>query len=206
MQAMKKPQTAHHNKQLQQRSRVAATVLRSGVIATLWILTLTLCACMSADRRSAGTVVDDQSLEYAVINNIYSDPAFGEADHIKVEVQEGTVLLAGQTVSEANRKLATRRAEAVPMTKRVVNVVEVGERADFGDKLENSWLTTKVNTRLATENIVPGWDATRIKVVSSMNTVYLMGMVTREQGNELAEVVRNIRGVKKVVKVFDYLD
>jgi len=179
---------------------------KAGVFSVSMLAILLMTACVSNDRRSAGTVVDDQTLEYNVINNIYSDPSFGQADHIKVEVQEGTVLLAGQTVSEENKKLATRLAEAVPMTKRVVNAVVVGTSADTMDKLDNTWLTTKVNTRLATANVVPGWDATRIKVVTSVNTVYLMGIVTREQGTELAEIVRNIGGVEKVVKVFDYLD
>jgi osmotically-inducible protein OsmY len=51
-----------------------------------------------------------------------------------------------------------------------------------------------------------GNDVSRIKVVSSQNTVYLMGMVTREEGDTVAELVRNIRGVDRVVKIFDYVD
>jgi osmotically-inducible protein OsmY len=33
-----------------------------------------------------------------------------------------------------------------------------------------------------------------------------MGTVTQEEGDKVAEVVRNIGGVDKVVKVFDYVD
>jgi osmotically-inducible protein OsmY len=59
---------------------------------------------------------------------------------------------------------------------------------------------------LIKENPLPGNDASRIKVVSSQKTVYLMGLVTREQGDKVAEIVRNIGGVEKVVKIFDYTD
>jgi len=163
-------------------------------------------ACGSYEKRSAGTTLDDQTLEYEVINNIYSYPGFGEDDHIKVEVHQGIVLLAGETISEENRTMATKLAEAPKLTRRVVNDLTVGDRAGVGAKANNTWLTTKVNSVLLKENLLPGNDASRIKVVSSQHTVYLMGLFTHEEGDEIAEVVRNIGGVEKVVKVFDYTD
>ena len=163
-------------------------------------------ACGNYAKRSTGTTLDDQTLEYEVINNIYSYPGFGEDDHIKVEVHQGLVLLAGETVSEENRDMATKLAEAPSLTKRVVNDLVVGDRAGFSAKANNTWLTSKVNSILLKENLLPGNDASRIKVVSSQHTVYLMGLFTHEEGDAIAEVVRNIGGVKKVVKVFDYTD
>jgi osmotically-inducible protein OsmY len=167
---------------------------------------LTLSACSNSPRRTTGTVLNDQTLERRIEKNIRSNPGFGENDHIKVEVHLGVVLLAGETVSEENRALATKLAEEERLTERVVNDLIVGEHAGFGGKLDNSWLTSKVNSKLTTENALPGNDSARIKVVSSQNTVYLMGMVTREEGNIVAEIVRNIRGVDKVVTIFDYSD
>jgi len=167
---------------------------------------LALPACGNHTRRSTGTVLNDQTLEYDIIRSIRNDPGFGENDHIKVEVHEGVVLLAGETTSEESRALATKLAEEPRLTQRVVNDLKVGEREGFGGKLDNSWLTTKVNSLLITENPLPGNDASRIKVVSSHNTVYLMGFVTREEGDTVAEIVRNIGGVDKVVKIFDYTD
>ena len=167
---------------------------------------LILTACSNSPRRTTGTVLNDQKLEFDVISSIRSNPNFSEDDHIKVEVHQGVVLLAGETVSEANLALATELAEESRLTERVVNDLKVGERAGFGGKLDNSWLTNKVNSKLLTKNPVAGNDVSRIKVVSSQNTVYLMGMVTREEGDAVAEVVRNIRGVERVVKIFDYVD
>lgn len=174
--------------------------------AILLVSMLGLTACSNHERRSTGTVLNDQSLEYDVISNIRNDPSFTEADHIKVEVHLGVVLLAGETVSEENKALATQLAERPRLTERVVNDLKVGERIGFGGKLDNSWLSTKVNSILVTKNPLPGNDAARIKVVSSQNTVYLMGIVTREEGDMIAEIVRNIGGVEKVVKIFDYPD
>jgi len=176
------------------------------IILLLMTSTLFLAACTDNPKRSVGTVLDDQTLEFQVINNIYSDPDFGQDDHIKVEVHKGVVLLAGETVSVENRLLATELAEAMSLTRRVVNDLEVGEPANFGDKANNSWLTAKVNSILLKENALPGNDAARIKVVSSKHKVYLMGLVSHEEGDAVAEIVRNIGGVEKVVKIFDYTD
>jgi len=162
--------------------------------------------CGNYAKRSAGTTLDDQTLEYEVINSIYSHSSFSPDDHIKVEVHQGIVLLAGETVSEENRAMATKLAEAPQLTKRVVNDLTVGERASFGGKSNNLWLTSKVNSVLLKENLLPGNDASRIKVVSSQHTVYLMGLFTHEEGEAITEIVRNIGGVEKVVKIFDYTD
>lgn len=174
--------------------------------ALLVLTVLALAACGSSPRRTTGTVLNDQSLQRTVSKSIESHPSFSDDDHIKVEVHQGVVLLAGETVSEENKALATRLAEKPRLTERVVNDLKVGEEADFGDKLDNSWLTSKVTSVLVTKNPIPGFDASRIKVTSSMNTVYLMGMVSREEGEAVAEIVRNIGGVNKVVKIFDYTD
>lgn len=185
--------------------RKHALCTRAGIFILL-ILIMSMSACSNSPRRTTGTVLNDQSLERTVIKSIRNHPNFGEDDHIKIEVHQGVVLLAGETASEENRQLATILAEKPRLTQRVVNDLKVGETAGFGGKMDNSWLTSKVNSALITENPIPGSDTSRIKVIVAENTVYLMGMVSREEGNAVAEVVRNIRGVEKVVKVFDYTD
>ena len=49
------------------------------------------------------------------------------------------------------------------------------------------------------------FDATRIKVVTENRSVYLMGIVTAEQGAQAADIARHIEGVKRVVKLFEYV-
>ena len=198
-----KPRQADHLEHQPQGSRGTRS---STVFIGLLVAVMALAACSSYESRTAGTVLNDQNLEYDVLRNISSNPAFGEHDHIKVEVHQGVVLLAGETTSEEKRLPATKLAEEPRLAERVVNVLQIGRRAGFGRKLDNTWLTTKVNSILIAKNPVGGSDTRRIKVVSSQNTVYLMGFVTREEGEKVAEVVRNIGGVEKVVKVFDYTD
>ena len=163
-------------------------------------------AIVASDRRTTGTVLDDQSIEVSVIDHIYGTEGFEGGDHVKVEVYEGVVLLVGEVTSEEKKITAGKRAAEVDNVQRVVNELAVDTSATVGQRADNTWLTTKVNAILVKENPVAGFDATRIKVVSSQNNIYLMGLVTREEGEAVAEVTRNIGGVEKVVKVFSYMD
>lgn len=166
-----------------------------------------IAACVPASKkRSTGTVIDDQSIELKVINEIYGTQEIDNADHVKIEVHNGTVLLAGETQSEANKALATKVASGVRGVKHVVNELAVMPAASLGDRLDNSYISTKANSILAAKDPISGMDITRIKVMTARRNVYLMGTVTREEGDEVAEVVRNIGGVEKVIKVFDYVD
>lgn len=166
-----------------------------------------LAACTPASKqRSAGTVIDDQTIEVKVFDSLYDTAEITNADHIKIEVHNGTVLLAGETQNEANRALATRVAQAERGVKHVVNELAIMPAVGLGDRLDNSYISTKANSVLTAKNPVQGFDLTRIKILTARRTVYLMGTVTREEGDKVAEVVRNIGGVEKVVKVFDYVD
>lgn len=179
----------------------AAVMLASVLMASV----LTACA-PAGQRRSAGTILDDQTYETRAIDVLFSRDEFGTDDHIKVEVHNATLLMAGETRSEANKQLATELTSQLRGIKRVVNELEVMPPSTAAERLNNSYMTSKVNSVLTAKNPVAGFDATRIKVLTARNIVYLMGTVTRAEGDAVAEVVRNIGGVSRVVKVFDYTD
>ena len=48
-------------------------------------------------------------------------------------------------------------------------------------------------------------DGTHVKVVTENGVVYLMGLVTREDGEKATEIARQTGGVQKVVKLFQYV-
>ena len=46
----------------------------------------------------------------------------------------------------------------------------------------------------------------RIKVQTENGVVYLLGLITRQQAEDAVAVARNVYGVQKIVKVFEYLE
>ena len=180
------------------------------LVKTMFIACLAGCflaACTPSEKkRTTGTFIDDQTIEVQVYDKINSLDEFTSEDHLKIEVHNGTVLLAGETQSESNKQLATTTAQSVRGVRHVVNEMAIERPATIGNRLDNSYISTKANSILTAKNPVEGVDASRIKVMTARKIVYLMGTVTREEGDRVAEVVSNINGVDKVVKVFDYVD
>jgi osmotically-inducible protein OsmY len=56
---------------------------------------------------------------------------------------------------------------------------------------------------MLTDNDVP---AGQVKVVTENGAVYLMGLVSQTEGDSAANLARNVSGVTKVVKVFEYIN
>jgi osmotically-inducible protein OsmY len=48
--------------------------------------------------------------------------------------------------------------------------------------------------------------ANLVKVTTEATTVFLMGIVTRQEADAAVEIARNTEGVRKVVKVFEYIE
>ena len=153
--------------------------------------------------RTAGTIVEDESIETKVTVNMKSmEPAFRDA-HFNVISHNGVVLLVGQVQSDALKNRAGQiAADASAQVRRVHNELEVAGKTTLLSRTNDSWISTKVRTQMASNKDVPSG---RIRVITENGTVYLMGMVSQAQGDRAALLARNVAGVSKVVKVFEYI-
>ena len=158
------------------------------------------------DRRTVGNMIDDQNIELSALQRINQNPQFDDQDRIKVISYNGIVLLVGETSAPENKALATELISRIQGVRKVVNDMDVTEKPGFGTRTGDTYLTSKVKTAMLTKNPVAGFDLTRIKTVTVRDTVYLMGLVTPEEGEAAAEVARNVGGVERVVKVFEYVE
>ena len=93
-------------------------------------------------------------------------------------------------------------ARHIDNVRRVHNEIRVANLTGFSSRTNDSWITSKVKTQmLATK----GFKSSQIKVTTEAGTVYIMGLVTKKAGNQAAEIARNVSGVKRVVKLFEYI-
>ena len=81
----------------------------------------------------------------------------------------------------------------------------IGAERTFTESTNDVYLTSRAKLALFDVDI-PDFDPTRIKVVTSQGTVYLMGLATRREAQAASDKVRYVSGVKHVVKVFEYID
>lgn len=180
--------------------------IRSGLWAICIALAMSGCATTGIEdpgSRSPPKVWQDQMLEYDAAKEIKaSDPGF-ESAHIVIVSFNGLVLLAGEVGTE---ELKTKAGEVVNTFKDVRSVhneLVVSGPISMVARSNDSWLTTKVKTKLVAHGAI---DSNRINVTTENGVVYLMGYVTREQAGYAVDVTQTVDGVTKIVKVFEYTD
>ncbi|MCB1616967.1 MAG: BON domain-containing protein [Pseudomonadales bacterium] len=179
----------------------------------LMIITLTSCVSfVDATRkepiksdpgiRTFGNFIDDNAIETVACVNIRKAHTDLRAAHVSCVSFNGVVLLVGQVKNDEQRKLATTVAEKVKEVRQVHNELTLGGPISLPARSNDTWLTSKVKTKLLADREIPG---NRIKVVTENGVVYLMGLLTNSEADRAVTVARNTAGVQKVVRVFEYI-
>jgi osmotically-inducible protein OsmY len=158
-------------------------------------------ALMADDRRTAGTYLMDEEIELKAAGRIHE--AYKEGVHVNVTSFNRRVLLTGETADAAARAKVAQIARDVPNVRDVQNEILLAGVSTIMARSNDAYITTKVKARFLDDR---RFSANRVKVVTEAATVFLMGLVTREEGNAAAEVAAKTSGVAKVVKVFEYIE
>jgi hyperosmotically inducible protein len=128
---------------------------------------------------------------------------------IKVAVNGGVATLTGDVANSAQKAEAGRLAKITGISK-VENDITVNKGVDksladkmkngmakTGDKIDDAWITTKINWFFVGEDTLKG---SHINVDTKNNVVTLNGTVTNMAGkNRAAQLARQTDGVKSVV-------
>lgn len=157
------------------------------------------------DRRSTGTVIDDQSLSWKISQAISADQELSGPSHINVTVYNSVVLLTGETPSEDLKVRANAIAAKASEDKRIYNELAISTPTSITTRTNDAFITTKIKASLLDIDHIKGFDATRVKVVTENSVAYLMGLLTNEEAEAVTNKVRSVGGVAKVVRLFEYL-
>lgn len=154
----------------------------------------------ATDRRTFGAQTEDKTIVFKGETRIPN--LVGSAGHVNVASFNRKVLLTGEVRDEAMKAAVEREIAAIEGVQSIVNDIEVAPLSSFSSRSNDSLITGKVKA-----SFVDAKDlyANSIKVVTERGTVYLMGRVTQREGQLASEVARGISGVKKVVRVFEYI-
>lgn len=162
-------------------------------------------ATVAHDRRTTGSVVEDQAIEMRIKNSFGEDARIDQQTHINVTSYDGIVLLSGEAPSEALRTRAGEIAREAEKVRRVHNEIQLAAPSSMMTRSSDSWITTKVKSSLFGVKI-EGFDPTSVKVVTENGTVFLMGLVNQAEAAAATEQARQVSGVQRIVKLFEYID
>lgn len=158
------------------------------------------------DRRSAGAVLDDQTIELKALTRIFKNKSVFNNTHINVTAYNGTVLLTGEAPSESLRGKAVSLIRSIPKVQKIHNEISLSAPSAVITRSSDSYVTSKAKISLFNIRNIRGFDPTRVKVVTENGVVYLMGLLWRAEEQPVVENIRRVGGVQRVVKLFEYID
>ena len=157
-------------------------------------------ALMATDRRTAGTLIEDEGIELRAASGIREN--LGERAHVNVTSYNRQVLLTGEAPSAQDKQLVEQVVSKVQNVRAIVNEIGI---------LGSTTLTQRSSDTLVTGRVKAGMVdakdlfANAFKVVTERGTTYLMGRVTQREAERATEIARSTPGVQKVVRVLEII-
>ncbi|MDA8362382.1 MAG: BON domain-containing protein [Gammaproteobacteria bacterium] len=185
---------------------ILSTILLAGILqgcAPVIIAGAAAGADVAHDRRTLGSIVNDTTVELKASGILDTDPQLRDKVHVSVTSVNGVVLLTGQAPTRRLRDLVLAKIRTIPSIRRLVDQIEVAPISTLAERAKDTWITTEVEAHFVATK---GLDPTRIKVVTANASVYLMGLVTRQEADLAANAAANARGVARVVELFEYIN
>jgi osmotically-inducible protein OsmY len=179
---------------------IAGSMLMSGCVPMLVAAGVGGATLVATDRRSVGAQADDEAVELKIANDVSA--RYGDRVHVSTTSYNSIVLLSGEVpdqeilASVGNLTRTTNRVRAVH------NELAVGPPTPLSTRTNDTFITSKVKTRFVEAN---KFSATHVKVVTERGTVYLMGIVSRAEGDTAGQIASTTSGVVRVVKLFEYM-
>jgi osmotically-inducible protein OsmY len=156
-------------------------------------------AMVATDRRTTGTQVDDESIELKVAHQ--AGQQYGDRIHLNVTSYNGVVLLTGEVPDQGVWASIGGIAKSTEKVRAVNNELVVAPNTDLSSRSNDTYITSKVKSRMIEANKFP---PNAVKVVTERGVVYLMGIVSTEEGATAGETAATTAGVVRVVKFFQY--
>lgn len=180
---------------------LACTTLLQGCIAAA-VVGVVGGASMASDNRTLGNQIDDQKIELDAHSLLAKQEALSKHANLQVVSINGNVLVIGQTPNTYLQDLAIKTLNQVKGINQLHNQIRVSNTTSVTTKSNDIWLTSKVKTALFGSDHL---DATNIKVITENGEVFLMGVVSKQEANAAVEIARNVGGVNRVLKIFEYI-
>ncbi len=154
----------------------------------------------ATDRRTFGAQTEDKAI--VLKGEMAVKRALGDAAHVNVNSFNRRALLTGEVADEAARQAAEKEIKAIQGVMSVQNELAISGLSNYSSRSSDIVITTKVKASLVDAKDLY---SSAFKVITEAGDVYLMGRVTQREGNVAASIAAGVAGVRKVVKVFEYI-
>ncbi len=156
---------------------------------------------IASDRRTTGTVIEDEAIELKSGLALSGEKELNKRVHINVTSYNTSVLVSGEAPTEEDRQAVIDLVKTVEKVSNVYDEITIAAPSSLLSRSADSVITGKVKAKFVAEKDLSSF---HVKVVTENGVTYLMGLVSREEGDKATEIARQTGGVQKVVKLFEY--
>lgn len=182
---------------------VSVVVSLQGCVSVVAVGAAGTAAATTSDRRTLGTQIDDKTMSARVSTAINKIPNVEEQADVSVHVYNGQVLLTGQSLTQEIIQQSEAAANSVEHVLKVHNQIRLGTPIPTSSTINDIWLGTKIRTLMTTDNDVP---LLKLDLIVEDSEVFIMGQLTKQEASATVELVRNVDGVSKVIRVMELIN
>jgi len=153
---------------------------------------------VASDRRTTGTVVEDEGIELRSASRIRE--SLGERGHVNVNSYNRQVLLTGEVASAQDKQLVEQIVAGVDNVRHIVNELAVMGNSTLTQRSSDSLVTGRVKAALVDAKDL---FVNAFKITTERGTVYVMGRVTEREAKRATDVIRGTTGVQRVVRILE---
>lgn len=153
---------------------------------------------VATDRRTTGTVVEDEGIELRSASRIRA--AMGERGHINVTSYNRQVLLTGEVPSVQDKQQVEQIVASVDNVRHIVNELAILGNSTLTQRSSDSLVTGRVRAGLIDASDL---SANAFKITTERGTTYVMGRVTAREAKRATEVISGTTGVQRVVRILE---
>ncbi|WXU00498.1 MAG: hypothetical protein Ctma_1221 [Catillopecten margaritatus gill symbiont] len=177
----------------------ASTLFLSGCLVSSAISTAIM---VSNDRRTAGEVVDDKGIEFSLFAWTGEEKIL-ENTHLNFLVYNKEVLVTGEVPTRTIRDHVIKQVPTKDFKiKRVINEIRIAKSSGLLSRTKDSAITLKTKLAFQSQDV---FNPLHIEMTTENRTIYLMGALTTREADKATKIASTIGGVKRVVKLFNYL-
>lgn len=177
------------------------TTISVTACAPIMLATFASGASVLADRRTVAVQTMDRSLQIEAQRALHKH--FSNDKNVEISVFNRKILLTGIVTTAARKQDIEDLLRQEQNPREIINEITVTQAlSKFSTQLSDASITSGVKTALIATRDVP---SNSMRITTYAGVVYLMGLVTPNEGKAAAHVASGVLGVQRVVKFFEYI-
>jgi osmotically-inducible protein OsmY len=155
-----------------------------------------------ADRRATGVSQEDDRITKDIVEALKKDKEITEKVRVQVYSYNKIVLLAGEAPTQDLINKVSSISATVSGIRKVHSYFELMPAIPKQDQEVDSNLRMLLNSALFMSH---GYSAMHPHLTVENGIVYILGLLTRDEGEKMIETIRQLQGVRRVVPLIEYV-